>query len=142
GTRQGVDPETRRCDPVCGRRKRKVGFMNYSRLSIAVVGALCAALCAFGQDYTTWKDYGGGPDAAQYSALKQINRGNVERLEVAWTYPMGDGRKYLFNPIVVDGVMYVLAKNNSIVALDAATGKEIWTYQSGPEITVITNRGI
>src|ERR1700677_2242534 len=38
--------------------------------------------------------------------------------------------------------MYVLGKNNSIVALDAASGKEIWTHTSGPEIKVITNRGI
>ena len=80
------------------------------------------------QDHTTWRDYGGASDSAQYSALTQINRSNVEQLKVAWTYPTGDGSKYFFNPLVVDGTMYVLAKNNSIVALDAATGKEIWTY--------------
>jgi quinoprotein glucose dehydrogenase len=38
--------------------------------------------------------------------------------------------------------MFVLAKRNSIVALDASTGKEIWTHSSGPEIKIITNRGI
>ena len=64
------------------------------------------------------------------------------RLEVAWTYPTGDGRKYSFNPIVVDGVLFVLAKNNSIVAIDAATGKEIWTYTPDPPASIITNRGI
>lgn len=79
--------------------------------------------------YTTWRDYGGSADSAQYSALKQIDRTNVSKLEVAWTYPTGDPGNYLFNPIVVDGVMYVLAKNNSLVALDAASGKEIWTHE-------------
>ena len=101
-----------------------------------------AAACAFAQDHTTWSDYGGAADSAQYSALKQIDRSNVSRLQVAWSYPTGDGRKYFFNPLVVDGVMYVLARNNSIVALDAATGKEIWTWTAGEEITVITHRGI
>ena len=75
--------------------------------------------------HTTWNDYGGGADSSQYSALKQINRANVTKLQVAWKYPTGDGGGYLFNPIVVDGVMYVLAKGGSIVALDAATGKEL-----------------
>ncbi len=100
------------------------------------------AAYVFAQDHTTWSDYGGAADSAQYSALKQIDRSNVSRLQVAWTYPTGDGKKYFFNPLVVDGVMYVLAKNNSIVALDAASGKEIWTWTAGEEITVITHRGI
>src|SRR5512132_198386 len=79
--------------------------------------------------YTTWMDYGGSADSAQYSALKQIDRSNVAKLQVAWTYPTGAPGNYLFNPIVVDSVMYVLAKNNSLVALDAASGKEIWTHE-------------
>jgi len=102
-------------------------------------GAVCVA---FAQDHRSWRDYGGAADAAQYSALSQINRSNVDKLSVAWTYPTGDGRPYLFNPIVVDGLIYVLAKNNSIVALDASSGKEIWSYSPGAETKVITNRGI
>src|SRR5580698_168118 len=97
---------------------------------------------AFAQDHLAWRDYGGAADAAQYSALSQINRSNVDKLAVAWTYPTGDNKQYLFNPIVIDGLMYVLAKNNSIVALNAATGKEIWSYSPGPETKVITNRGV
>ena len=90
--------------------------------------------------YTTWSDYGGAADSSQYSSLTQINKANVKSLQVAWTYPTGDANNYLFNPLVVDGVMYVLAKNNSIVALDAATGKELWVHANpkGP----ITTRGI
>src|SRR5260370_3946671 len=92
--------------------------------------------------HTTWRDYGGSPDAAQYSALHQISRSNVNKLQVAWTYRTGDDRKYAFNPLVVDGVMYVLAKKNSIVALDAATGREVWTHATDPNTSLITNRGL
>ena len=107
-------------------------------------GALLVLLAvppATPQDHKTWRDYGGASDSAQYSALAQIHRSNVSQLEVAWTFPTGDNNKYFFNPIVVDGVVYVLARNNSIVALDAATGKEIWTH-TDPATTIITSRGI
>jgi quinoprotein glucose dehydrogenase len=118
--------------------------MNPLRLAVPLA---LAVLRTFAQDHTTpdhttWSDYSGAADSAQYSALKQINRENVNRLEVAWVYPTGDGRKYFFNPLVADGVMYVLAKNNSIVALDASNGKEIWTYTPDPGTTIITNRGL
>jgi quinoprotein glucose dehydrogenase len=94
------------------------------------------------QNYTTWREYGGSADGSQYSALRQIDRSNVKNLQVAWTYPIGDDRKYSFNPLVIDGTMYVLAKGNSIVALDAATGKELWTHPTNPKTTLITNRGL
>src|SRR5271169_6278575 len=104
---------------------------------------LAALLCAslFAQSHTTWADYGGNPDSSQYSALSQINRSNVAKLQLAWTYPTGDNNKYFFNPIVAGNVMFVLAKNNSIVALDASTGTEIWTHTE-PDVKIITNRGI
>jgi quinoprotein glucose dehydrogenase len=92
-------------------------------------------------EHTTWSDYGGSPDGSQYSALHQIDRSNVSKLQVAWTYKTGDDRKYLFNPLVVDGTMYVLAKDNAIVALDAATGRELWSHATEPKATLITNRG-
>ena len=41
----------------------------------------------------------------------------MSKLQVAWTFPTGDNNKYFFNPVVVDGTMYVLARSNSIVAL-------------------------
>src|SRR5712692_4929427 len=104
--------------------------------------AIGATFPALAQNHTTWREYGGHSDAAQYSALRQINRSNVNKLEVAWSYSTGDNNKYFFNPIAIDGVLYVLAKHNSIVALDAATGREIWTHAIGPETKIITNRGI
>src|SRR3954468_21493163 len=103
---------------------------------LLIAGGLAA------QDHTTWRDYGGASDSAQYTALTQITPKNVSQLEVAWTYPTADGRKYFFNPLMVDGTLFVLAKNNSIVALNAATGKEIWTYSMTPTPSAITNRGL
>jgi quinoprotein glucose dehydrogenase len=68
----------------------------------------------------------GGADSSQYSSLKQIDKSNVSRLEVAWTYPTTEN--YSFNPLVVGNTMYVLAKGRSIVALDATTGRELWSH--------------
>jgi quinoprotein glucose dehydrogenase len=91
--------------------------------------------------YTTWSDYGGSPDSMQYSALKQITTANVGQLEVAWTFPVPDRKgNFGFNPLVVDNVMYVLGPRNAIVALDAATGKQIWAHV--PEGGGPGNRGI
>lgn len=92
--------------------------------------------------HSQWSDYAGGEDAAQYSTLAQINRSNVGHLQVAWSYATSDGKKYLFNPIVVDRTMYVLAKNDSIVALDAATGRELWVHPIHAKTRLVTNRGI
>jgi quinoprotein glucose dehydrogenase len=97
-------------------------------IALSSVLALCAAGCTDAEKpYTTWRTYGGGAHSAQYSALDQINRSNVAELEVAWSFPAGDGT-FLFNPVVVDGVMYVLARDNEIVALDAETGRELWAH--------------
>ncbi|HWO33720.1 MAG TPA: PQQ-binding-like beta-propeller repeat protein, partial [Candidatus Acidoferrum sp.] len=94
------------------------------------------------RSHSTWSDYAGASDSAQYSALDKINRSTVGKLRVAWSYSTGDGNKYLFNPIVVDRTMYVLAHNHSIVALDAATGKELWIHATELKTSLITNRGI
>ena len=107
-----------------------------------VCSIVLAAATAFPQSHTTWRDYGGASDSAQYAALRQIDRTNVARLQVAWTFPTGDENKYAFNPIAIDRTLYVLAKNNSIVALDAATGKEIWTWINPDPAKIITSRGI
>ncbi len=121
---------------------------NLRTIDFFKAGLLGASLCAFAfaqtpaSQYRTWSQYGGSPDASQYSSLQQINRSNVKRLQIAWTYPTGDGEKYLFNPLVAHGVIYVMAKNKSIVALNAATGRELWVHPTGPNNTLITNRGI
>ena len=77
--------------------------------------------------YTTWTSYSGGAHSSQYSALSQINKTNVAQLDVAWTFPVTG--TVIFNPMIIDGVMYVQATNNTLAALDAATGKERWRKQ-------------
>jgi glucose dehydrogenase len=112
--------------------------MHISRLP-AVLIAIAVASAADLRNFATWSEYEGGADSSQYSSLKQINKGNVNQLQVAWTYSTGERGTYSFNPIVVDGVMYVLAKNNSFVALDAATGRELWTH---PNMGAVGTRGV
>jgi quinoprotein glucose dehydrogenase len=104
-----------------------------------LLALLTLALSISAQDHKTWSDYGGSPDSSHFSALTQINKSNVTQLQIAWNYPTEDGHAYLFNPIIVDGVMYVLAKNSSLIALDATTGKEIWIHSNLPGLTT---RGI
>lgn len=89
--------------------------------------------------HITWKDYGGGPDQSKYVINDEITKLNVNALQVAWIYEPGDKNAYQFNPIIVDDIMYVLAKNNSLIALDASTGKELWIHANLPEIA---RRGI
>lgn len=78
--------------------------------------------------YRTWQGYGSGADQSKYFIQDQITKENVNQLRVAWTYPTSDERDYQCNPVIVDTVMYILAKDNSLVALNAATGKEIWIH--------------
>jgi quinoprotein glucose dehydrogenase len=76
----------------------------------------------------------------QYSALKQVNKTNVKRLELAWSYPVtGTSGRFGFNPVIVGDLMYVLGKDRALVALNAATGKQIWSHpvEGNP-----TDRGI
>ena len=91
--------------------------------------AILAVSIAYGQQArTTWKDYLGGPDSSHYSALKQINTKNVNQLQVAWSFETGDNASYTFSPLVVDDIAYFAAKQGSLVAVDAATGKELWVH--------------
>jgi quinoprotein glucose dehydrogenase len=89
--------------------------------------------------HTSWTNYGGGPDQSKYVAANDINKNTVSQLKVAWAYSTEDERVYQWNPIIVDTIMYVLAKNSSLVALNAVTGKEIWIHAN---LRGITGRGI
>jgi quinoprotein glucose dehydrogenase len=69
----------------------------------------------------------------RFSTLDQINRDTVKRLKPAWTYHTGElegrqGRTIECTPIVIEGVMYVTTGYLRVVALDAATGQELWQF--------------
>ena len=111
-----------------------------ARWTILLLGFAMAFAASQKRPYTTWSDYGGAADSMQYSALKQIDKTNVNQLELTWSYTVpGPSGRFGFNPVIVDGVMYVLGSGNAIVALDAATGKQLWSH---PVEGTPTDRGI
>ncbi|HUQ94962.1 MAG TPA: PQQ-binding-like beta-propeller repeat protein [Bryobacteraceae bacterium] len=81
--------------------------------------------------YRSWQGFGGGPENIHYSSLKQINRSNVSRLQVAWSYDTGDagqGTDMQCNPVIAGGVLYATTPKLRVIALDAATGKLLWSF--------------
>src|SRR3990172_6835847 len=92
-------------------------------------------------EYRGWASYGGGPEQIRYSSLRQIHRGNVKDLEVAWTYDTGETGGLQTQPIIVDGVLYALTPSHKAFALRAATGELLWTFDSGIESRG-PNRGV
>jgi quinoprotein glucose dehydrogenase len=87
-----------------------------------------------GEARTEFPAYGGGPEGIRYSTLAQIDRSNVGRLQVAWTYDSAEGPgNTQCQPIVVGGVLYGVTPKHNIVALNASTGKPLWKFESGVE---------
>ena len=132
-----------------------------SALTVFAFLLVCPALFAQSTATTTsaenfeWPNYGNDPGGMRYSPLAQINRENVSKLQVAWTFHTGDisegkGERrrsgFESTPILVDGTLYVTTPFNRIIALDPSTGKQRWafdpkvdqTWQSGDGLI---NRG-
>src|ERR1700760_2722783 len=89
------------------------------------------------QSESDWPNYGNDPGGMRHSTLSQINRENVAKLKVAWTYHTGDisdgqdGRRrsgFETTPILIDGKLYLTTPFNRVIALDPATGREVWSY--------------
>ena len=79
-----------------------------------------------------WLIYSGSYMSQRYSALTQITRANVGRLQMQWILQATTIGSWQATPIVADGIMYVTQRPNDIVALDAATGRVFWTYKYIP----------
>ncbi|MDX3905865.1 MAG: glucose/quinate/shikimate family membrane-bound PQQ-dependent dehydrogenase [Pigmentiphaga sp.] len=84
-----------------------------------------------------WTAYGGTGYGQRYSALAQITPDNVERLEQAWTYRTGDvrGREgdpeettFQVTPLKIGNRLFLCTPHQSVIALDATTGEELWRY--------------
>ena len=120
--------------------RRRIECVRSNSLSETHLAALLSAAVAVhiapAQSRKDWLDYAGGPDGSHYSPLKEINKSNVNQLEVAWNYTKGTTG---FNPIVVGNAIYVLTDTSALAALDATTGKEIWIHAN---LAGITARGI
>ena len=89
---------------------------------------------------SSWPAYGGAPGGGRYSPLRQIDAGNVDRLEIAWTFrtfETGPGqttsRRLTFEatPVVVGDTMFVSTAYGRVFALDAASGRERWRFDAG-----------
>lgn len=102
--------------------------------------------------YRAWEHYQGDPYRSQFSVLDQINRENVQNLEVAWMYrshgadTVNNRSQIQCNPIIVDDVLYATSPQIHLFALDAATGEEIWRFNpfregEGPSHLGV-NRGV
>jgi len=94
-----------------------------------VLACLPIVLCARAAD-VQWP-VNGGPDNIRYSPLTQISPANVDRLQVAWSFDTHDAFKdseMQSNPIVVDGILYITTPKLRVVALNAATGTEVWGF--------------
>jgi quinoprotein glucose dehydrogenase len=116
---------------------RRAGIWG-GRIHAALVAAvvLAAGWTVVGQGPREWRDYAGGPDSSRFVSTTQITKTNVSQLQVAWTYADGQSD---FNPIVVRDRVYGRGPGGSFVALDAATGKQLWMH---PGVQGFNSRGV
>ena len=84
-----------------------------------------------GQEHQDWPAYGGAPENNHYSKLAPINRSNVKSLAVAWSFDTQEEGGLQTSPIIVEGVLYGITPTQKVFALDAATGKLLWKFDSG-----------
>ncbi len=75
-----------------------------------------------------WAHYLGDPASSQYVQLDQINKQNVDQLEVAWTFDTGDSAMYQTNNLIVNGILYTATPHSRVIALDATDGSHLWTF--------------
>jgi alcohol dehydrogenase (cytochrome c) len=87
-----------------------------------------------------WLMYDGSHTGNRYSTLDQINASNVQRLAPLWALPMPESRPQL-TPVVVDGVMYITGWNE-LQALDATTGRVLWSYKEPRHGGIVSEAGI
>lgn len=102
-----------------------------------------------------WPAYGRDAGGSRYSPLDQINRENVGKLKIAWTYHTGaeevkavssKNAAFESTPILVDGLLYLTTPYNRVIALDPATGAEKWAFD--PQVALnrgyseLTSRGV
>src|ERR1700685_2967588 len=118
-------------------------------ISLLSIVPIASALAQAGE----WRYYGGDAQSTKYSPLDQIDRDNVGKLEVAWTWeaqnfgPRADPN-YEVTPLMVHGVLYFTAgMRRDTVAVDAATGETLWMYRldegdRGDHAVRFNNRGV
>jgi len=81
-----------------------------------------------GSEPGAWPSHGRGYDEARHSPLTQIRPDNLQRLGLAWSMDLDTPRGQEATPLVVDGVMYTTTAWSKVMAVDAASGRRLWTY--------------
>ena len=96
-----------------------------------------------------WPTIGLDYAETRFSKLSQITADNVKKLGLAWSYPLESSRGVEATPLVVDGIMYVTASWSVVHAIDARTGKRLWSYDPKVDRTKgykgccdVVNRGV
>ncbi|MEO8896680.1 MAG: PQQ-binding-like beta-propeller repeat protein, partial [Rhizomicrobium sp.] len=89
---------------------------------------MAAPALAAGPD---WAIYGGTPEGNRYSSLSQISKANVNGLRRAWTFNMEAGGDPQTHPLAIGGVVYAYTPALQVIALDGATGRRLWQFESG-----------
>lgn len=119
--------------------------MSKSFMRSAAAAAL-AVLLGGAASAADWPAFGGGASNQNFSPLAKIDRGNVAKLRPAWIFQTGVTGYFQAQPVVVDGVMYVSTTQNNVAALDAASGKLLWSYTHKARTEKIfgppSNRGV
>ena len=135
----------RRVHPPAQYRGMPARFVRLNTLALLLAAPLPVARA---QHTVDWPVYGGSDDHTHYTTLGQISPANVKQLKVAWTYATHDefsGSEMQTNPVVVDGVLYGTSPKLRVFALDAASGRELWSFdpQNGaPPTSRIRHRGV
>jgi len=101
-----------------------------------------------GAEPGNWLTYSGDYQSHRFSRLAQITPANVGRLKTAWVYQFKQRGRQETSPVVVDGVMYISESPTIVTALDARTGRTLWSWQRdvSPLVKTIgfgrSNRGV
>ncbi len=128
--------------------KKEHIIIALSLLGLIVITSCQSYKSGKGDIVRDWPIYSGDQGGSKYSALDQINRDNVQSLELAWVYHSGDMREQpattiQCNPIIVDGTIYLTTPGLKLVALNAAIGDELWSFDPYGGISAGgVNRGV
>jgi quinoprotein glucose dehydrogenase len=121
---------------------------------IVLLGVACGGRAQSTQD-AGWPNYGNDAGGGRYSTASQINRENVTKLKIAWTYRTGalDGQTDLNHkaafeatPILMDGKLFLSTPYDHVIALDPVTGRKFWEFDPKLDLThgysEVTSRGV
>lgn len=113
----------------------KVSVLTAACLAIAIE-LLGSAFTAPAAAQSDWRSYGGQRTGDHFSTLAEINRTNVRKLKIAWTYDTGEKvAGFESSPLIIAGTLYAPTPSGTVVALNAATGKRLWTFDPGIRCT-------